>query len=172
MSHGPQSDAFFYGAACSATASLLHMAIIAGGAKRADRCREGRRRSEVREAGEPMNPSKIQGPLAKAKKPKTEQVNMRLSTEDRTALMRIVRKHPILKAATLARFAMRLGLAAVDEDPSLLFRPAGNPEALEFFEKHPEHLERRDMTDGAKVLGPRGKTLCLASAARREAALR
>lgn len=33
MSHGPQSDAFFYGAVCSATASLLHMAIIAGGAK-------------------------------------------------------------------------------------------------------------------------------------------
>jgi hypothetical protein len=33
MSHGPQSDAFFYGAVCSATASLLHLAIIAGGAK-------------------------------------------------------------------------------------------------------------------------------------------
>jgi uncharacterized membrane protein len=33
MSHGPQSDAFFYGAVCSATASLLHVAIIAGGAK-------------------------------------------------------------------------------------------------------------------------------------------
>jgi uncharacterized membrane protein len=33
MSHGPQSDAFFYGAVLSATASVLHMAIIAGGAK-------------------------------------------------------------------------------------------------------------------------------------------
>jgi uncharacterized membrane protein len=33
MSHGPQSDAFLYGALCSATASLLHIAIIAGGAK-------------------------------------------------------------------------------------------------------------------------------------------
>jgi uncharacterized membrane protein len=33
MSHGPQSDAFLYGAVCSATASLLHIAIIAGGAK-------------------------------------------------------------------------------------------------------------------------------------------
>ncbi len=33
MSHGPQSDAFFYGAVLSATASLLHIAIIAGGAK-------------------------------------------------------------------------------------------------------------------------------------------
>jgi hypothetical protein len=33
MSHGPQSDAFFYGAVLSATASALHMAIIAGGAK-------------------------------------------------------------------------------------------------------------------------------------------
>jgi hypothetical protein len=33
MSHGLQSDAFLYGAVCSATASLLHIAIIAGGAK-------------------------------------------------------------------------------------------------------------------------------------------
>jgi uncharacterized membrane protein len=33
MSHGPPSDAFLYGAVCSATASLLHIAIIAGGAK-------------------------------------------------------------------------------------------------------------------------------------------
>lgn len=33
MSYGPQSDAFLIGAACSATASLLHIAIIAGGAK-------------------------------------------------------------------------------------------------------------------------------------------
>jgi hypothetical protein len=33
MSYGPQSDAFLVGAACSATASLLHIAIVAGGAK-------------------------------------------------------------------------------------------------------------------------------------------
>lgn len=33
MSHGPQSAAFLYGAVLSATASLLHIAIIAGGAK-------------------------------------------------------------------------------------------------------------------------------------------
>jgi hypothetical protein len=33
MSHGPQTYALLVGAACSATASLLHIAIIAGGAK-------------------------------------------------------------------------------------------------------------------------------------------
>ncbi len=33
MSHGPHINAFLYGAVCSATASLLHIAIIAGGAK-------------------------------------------------------------------------------------------------------------------------------------------
>ena len=33
MSSGPQSDAFFYGAVLSATASLLHVAIVAGGAR-------------------------------------------------------------------------------------------------------------------------------------------
>jgi hypothetical protein len=33
MSHGPQTGAFLYGGACSAAASLLHLAIIAGGAK-------------------------------------------------------------------------------------------------------------------------------------------
>ena len=33
MSNGPQSDPFFYGAILSATASLLHIATIAGGAR-------------------------------------------------------------------------------------------------------------------------------------------
>ena len=49
-------------------------------------------------------------------------LTLRLSSSDTGALERLASKYPVLKSTALAREALRIGLAAIESDPSVLLR--------------------------------------------------
>jgi hypothetical protein len=55
----------------------------------------------------------------------TEVVSMRLSLDDKRLLDAVAAQVPVVPALTLARIAMRIGLAAIRQDPARALAPQG-----------------------------------------------
>jgi hypothetical protein len=51
----------------------------------------------------------------------TEALYLRVTKSDRAALDALASRIPALKSAAIARCAMRLGMAAIEKDPAVIF---------------------------------------------------
>lgn len=80
--------------------------------------------TDVSMHGEPLNMAKRHADttLGGRERQLTGMISVRLSDEDVERLGALSKQMPVLPQTTIARIAMRLGLAALERDPALAFK--------------------------------------------------